>query len=63
VGPFLEYLDDLQRGAPDRLVTIILAEFVPARWWQHLLPNPTALLIKGRSSSAGGWWRSTCLIT
>jgi hypothetical protein len=47
VGPFLEYLDHLQRGAPDRLITIILPEFVPARWWQHLLHNQTALLIKG----------------
>jgi amino acid transporter len=47
VGPFLEYLDHLQRQAPDRLITIILPEFVPARWWQHLLHNQTALLIKG----------------
>lgn len=47
VGPFLEYLDRLQREAPGRLVTIVLPEFVPARWWQHLLHNQTALLIKG----------------
>jgi amino acid transporter len=47
VGPFLEYLDHLQHGAPERLITIILPEFVPARWWQHLLHNQTALLIKG----------------
>jgi amino acid transporter len=46
-GPFLDYLDHLQRQVPDRLVTIILPEFVPARWWQHLLHNQTALLIKG----------------
>ena len=24
-----------------------LAVFIPARWWQHLLHNQTALLIKG----------------
>jgi amino acid transporter len=47
VGTFLEYLDHLQRQAPDQLITIILPEFVPARWWQHLLHNQTALLIKG----------------
>ena len=47
VGPFLDYLDHLQQQAPDHLVTIILPEFVPARWWQHLLHNQTALLIKG----------------
>jgi amino acid transporter len=47
VGAILEYLEHLQRQAPDQLVTIILPEFVPARWWQHLLHNQTALLIKG----------------
>ena len=47
VAAFLQYLDDLQREASDLLVTIILPEFVPARWWQHLLHNQTALLIKG----------------
>jgi hypothetical protein len=47
VGPFLDYLDHLQSQAPDHLVTIILPEFVPARFWQHLLHNQTALLIKG----------------
>ena len=26
---------------------MLLTEFVPARWWQHLLHNQTALLIKG----------------
>jgi amino acid transporter len=46
-GPLLEYLDHLQRQATDQLVTIILPEFIPARWWQHLLHNQTALLIKG----------------
>jgi hypothetical protein len=28
-------------------VTVILPEFVPARWWQHLFHNQTSLLIKG----------------
>ncbi len=46
-GPLQEYLDLLQRQAPREMVTIVLPEFVPARWWQHLLHNQTALLIKG----------------
>jgi amino acid transporter len=46
--PFLDYVDNLlSAGGPDHYVTIILPEFVPARWWQHLLHNQTALLIKG----------------
>ena len=32
---------------PNDYVTVILPEFVPARWWQHLLHNQTSLLIKG----------------
>jgi amino acid transporter len=47
VGALLEYLDHLQEMAPNQLISIILPEFVPARWWQHLLHNQTALLIKG----------------
>jgi amino acid transporter len=47
VGPLLEYVDRLQREAPDSLVTIVLPEFLPGRWWQQLLHNQTALLIKG----------------
>ena len=46
--PFLEYIDTLLlTGGPNAYVTIILPEFMPARWWQHLLHNQTALLIKG----------------
>jgi amino acid transporter len=47
VGPLLEYVDRLQHEVPDTLVTIILPEFLPGRWWQQLLHNQTALLIKG----------------
>ncbi len=47
VGPLLEYVDRLLQEAPDSLVTIVLPEFLPGRWWQQLLHNQTALLIKG----------------
>jgi hypothetical protein len=47
VGPLLEYVNRLQQEAPDALITIILPEFLPVRWWQQLLHNQTALLIKG----------------
>ena len=36
-----------ERSRPNDYVTVILPEFVPARWWQHLLHNQTSLLIKG----------------
>ncbi|MBI4608384.1 MAG: APC family permease [Candidatus Rokubacteria bacterium] len=47
LGPFLDYLDHLQGQGQNHMVTIVLPEFIPARWWQHLLHNQTALLIKG----------------
>ena len=47
LGPLVDYIDQLQARDPDRIVTIILPEFVPAKWWQHLLHNQRALLIKG----------------
>jgi hypothetical protein len=48
LGPLLEYIDHLQeKGGEHHIVTIVLPEFIPARWWQQLLHNQTALLIKG----------------
>jgi len=48
LGPLLHYVDHiLEQGGENHIVTIVLPEFIPARWWQHLLHNQTALLIKG----------------
>ena len=44
--PLLEYIDVIQRDAPDGYVTVVLPEFVPARWWHHVFHNQSALLIK-----------------
>jgi len=45
--PLLEYIEQVENERRDDYVTVILPEFVPARWWQHLLHNQRALLIKG----------------
>jgi len=45
--PLLEYIEQTENARPEDYVTVILPEFVPARWWQHLLHNQRALLIKG----------------
>jgi hypothetical protein len=45
--PLLEYIEQVEQLREDDYVTIILPEFVPAKWWQHLLHNQRALLIKG----------------
>jgi amino acid transporter len=44
--PLEDYLDALDKGDPKRPITVILAEFVPRRWWEYLLHNQTALRIK-----------------
>jgi len=44
--PLLEYIEQVDAQRPDDLMTIVLPEFVPARWWHHLLHNQRALLIK-----------------
>ncbi|MDD3825839.1 MAG: APC family permease [Anaerolineae bacterium] len=47
VGPLLDYLDETDRRHNDgQLATVVLPEFVPARWWQNLLHNQTTWLIK-----------------
>ena len=45
--PLLEYVDQIQSRGDDQMVTIVLPEFLPRRWWQQLLHNQTALLVKG----------------
>jgi amino acid transporter len=45
--PLLEYIEQVEGERADDYVTVILPEFVPARWWQHLFHNQRALLIKG----------------
>src|SRR5499427_5363683 len=45
--PLLDYLDQIQARGDDQMVTIVLPEFLPRHWWQHVLHNQTALLVKG----------------
>jgi hypothetical protein len=47
VAPLMEYIDVVKRERITDLVTVILPEFVPRRWWHHLPHNQTALLLKG----------------
>ena len=47
VEPFLDFLDRYDHEQNDgTLATVILPEFVPAKWWEFLLHNQTAWLIK-----------------
>ncbi|KAB8142586.1 APC family permease [Chloroflexia bacterium SDU3-3] len=44
--PLLQYIDELDQMYEDDVLTVIMPEFIPLRWWQHLLHNQTALLIR-----------------
>jgi amino acid transporter len=47
IQPLIDFLDATDSKHNDgQLATIILPEFVPARWWQSLLHNQTAWLLK-----------------
>jgi len=46
VRPLMKYIDELDKHYEDDVLTVILPEFIPSKWWQHLLHNQTALLIK-----------------
>ncbi len=45
--PLLEYVDIVSKSETSSYVTVVLPEFLPARWWHHLFHNQSALLIKG----------------
>ena len=45
--PLLDYVGRIRERDTNSVVTIVIPEFVPRRWWQHLLHNQTALLVKG----------------
>jgi amino acid transporter len=45
--PLLRYLKRLRGQGNVEVITVVLPEFVPARWWQHLLHNQSSLLLKG----------------
>jgi amino acid transporter len=45
-GPLLAYIDALKETHPSDTITVVLPEFVPSHWWEHLLHNQTALRLK-----------------
>jgi amino acid transporter len=45
--PLLRYISRLERKNNNDVVTVLLPEFVPAKWWQHLLHNQSSLMLKG----------------
>jgi amino acid transporter len=47
IGTLINTLDELDAKADDgQLAIVVLPEFVPAKWWQSLLHNQTAWMLK-----------------
>jgi hypothetical protein len=46
IRPILRYIDQVDDRYADDVLSVILPEFVPSKWWQHLLHNQTAIAIK-----------------
>ena len=46
VAPVLQYVQKVEAEAPNRLITIVLPEVIPRRWWQTLLHNRWSLQLR-----------------
>jgi amino acid transporter len=46
IGPTLDYLEEAKKERPDYMVTVVLPEFVPRKWWHKVLHNQTGLFLK-----------------
>lgn len=42
----LEYIEDLLKKDTEGWVTVVIPEILPARWWQNILHNQRALMLK-----------------
>jgi hypothetical protein len=45
--PILKFVYRVDRLRDDDIITVVIPEFVPKKWWQHLLHNQSSLLLKG----------------
>lgn len=48
VRPVMEAVEDLDSRYDNDIVTVVIPEFVVHHWWEHLLHNQSALILKSR---------------
>ncbi|MEC4889032.1 MAG: APC family permease [Nitrospira sp.] len=46
LGSLLDYIEEILEKEPDTWVTVVIPEILPARWWQNILHNQRALMLK-----------------
>lgn len=47
LSSLLEYIEQLLQKDQECWVTVVIPEILPARWWQNILHNQRALMLKG----------------
>ncbi len=46
ITPMLTYIAEIEGRYRDDQLMIVLPEFIPSRWWEHLLHNQTGLILR-----------------
>ncbi len=46
VEPITEYIEEAKKERPDHIVTVVMPEFVAARWWHRFLHNQSSMMLK-----------------
>jgi len=46
IRPTLEYLEEAKKERPDHVVTVVIPEFVPKKWWHKALHNQSGFFLK-----------------
>ena len=46
IQPVLKYLEEVKKERPDHVVTVVLPEFVPKKWWHQALHNQSGIFLK-----------------
>jgi hypothetical protein len=46
IEPLIRYLDRVDACQRDDVITVVMPQFLPSRWWHNILHNQTALLLR-----------------
>lgn len=46
LGSILNYIEEQRQKDPECWITVVVPEILPARWWQNILHNQRALMLK-----------------
>lgn len=52
--PLLDFVEEVKKGKQDRLIAVVIPELVQAHWYEYLLHNQRAALLKLRLFLQGG---------